>query len=141
MAAQLEQKTDLDLMTKVAIVEDSPTLRQYLAELIGGTPGHRCVCACASAEEALVKIPAAQPNVVLMDIHLPGESGIACTAQLRQKQTANASTLSNSKRYGNVRRKNCMLVDTIRTIWLLVPTFTGAFPNVTQFVLLGDALD
>lgn len=83
MAAQHEQKTDL--MTKVAIVEDSPTLRQYLVELIGGTPGHRCVCACASAEEALVKIPAADPNVVLMDIHLPGESGISCTAQLRQK--------------------------------------------------------
>jgi DNA-binding NarL/FixJ family response regulator len=83
MPAQHEQKTDL--MTKVAIVEDSPTLRQYLAELIGGTLGHRCVCACASAEEALVKIPAAEPNVVLMDIHLPGESGIACTAQLRQK--------------------------------------------------------
>jgi DNA-binding NarL/FixJ family response regulator len=83
MAAQLEQKTDL--MTKVAIVEDSPTLRQYLTELIGATPGHRCVCACASAEEALVKIPAAEPNVVLMDIHLPGESGISCTAQLRQK--------------------------------------------------------
>jgi DNA-binding NarL/FixJ family response regulator len=83
MAAQHEQKTDL--MTKVAIVEDSPTLRQYLAELIGGTPGHCCVCACASAEEALVKIPAADPNVVLMDIHLPGESGISCTAQLRQK--------------------------------------------------------
>ena len=61
--------------------------------------------------------------------------------RLRERQTANASTLSNSKRYGNVRRKNCMLVDTIRTIWLLVPTFTGAFPNVTQFVLLGDALD
>ena len=83
MAAQLEQKTDL--MTKVAIVEDSPTLRQYLADLIGAAPGHRCVCACASAEEALVKIPTADPNVVLMDIHLPGESGISCTAQLRQK--------------------------------------------------------
>jgi DNA-binding NarL/FixJ family response regulator len=83
MAAQHEQKTDL--MTKVAIVEDSPTLRQYLADLIGATPGHRCVCACASAEEALVKIPTADPNVVLMDIHLPGESGISCTAQLRQK--------------------------------------------------------
>jgi len=72
-------------MTKVAIVEDNATLRQYLAEFIGGTPGHRCVCACASAEEAFVKIPGAQPNVVLMDIHLPGESGIACTARLRQK--------------------------------------------------------
>ena len=84
MPAQLEQNTRQELMTKVAIVEDNPTLRQYLAELIGGTAGHRCVCACASAEEALAKIPAAQPNVVLMDIHLPGESGIACTARLRQ---------------------------------------------------------
>ena len=72
-------------MTKVAIVEDNATLRQYLAELIGGTPGHRCVCVCASAEEALVQIPAHRPDVVLMDIHLPGESGIACTARLREK--------------------------------------------------------
>ena len=72
-------------MTKVAIVEDNPTLRKYLGELIGHTPGHRCVCACGSAEEAVVEIPAHNPNVVLMDIHLPGESGIACTARLRDK--------------------------------------------------------
>jgi DNA-binding NarL/FixJ family response regulator len=85
MTAQLEQNIGHDLMTKVAIVEDNATLRQYLADFISGTPGHRCVCACASAEEALDQIPAARPNVVLMDIHLPGESGIACTAQLRQR--------------------------------------------------------
>lgn len=72
-------------MTKVAIVEDNATLRKYLAEMIGKTPGHRCVCACASAEEAVIEIPALKPNVVLMDIHLPGESGIACTARLREK--------------------------------------------------------
>ncbi len=71
--------------TKVAIVEDNSTFRQYLSELIAGTPGHRCVCACASAEDALEKIPAQQPDVVLMDIHLPGVSGIACTARLREK--------------------------------------------------------
>lgn len=71
--------------TKVAIVEDSNTLRQYLAELISATPGHICVCACASAEEAMVEIPSKGPDVVLMDIHLPGESGIACTARLREK--------------------------------------------------------
>jgi len=85
MRAQFAQNADQDLMTKVAIVEDNATLRQYLAEYIGGTPGHRCVCTCSSAEEALEKIPAARPNVVLMDIHLPGETGIACTARLRQK--------------------------------------------------------
>ncbi|MFO1488200.1 MAG: response regulator transcription factor [Verrucomicrobiota bacterium] len=73
------------MITKVAIVEDNATLRKYLAEMIGNTPGHRCICACASAEEAVVEIPAYKPNVVLMDIHLPGESGIACTARLREK--------------------------------------------------------
>jgi DNA-binding NarL/FixJ family response regulator len=72
-------------MTKVAIVEDSATLRKYLTELIGGTPEYACVCACGSTEEALVEIPKARPEVVLMDIHLPGESGIACTARLREK--------------------------------------------------------
>lgn len=72
-------------MTRVALVEDNTTLRKYLADLIGNTRGHKCVCACASAEEAVVEIPKHHPNVVLMDIHLPGESGIACTARLREK--------------------------------------------------------
>jgi DNA-binding NarL/FixJ family response regulator len=85
MSAQLTHSIGLDLITKVAIVEDNATLRKYLAEVVGNTPGHRCVCACASAEEAVVEIPAHKPNVVLMDIHLPGESGIACTARLREK--------------------------------------------------------
>src|SRR5580765_5483753 len=76
---------ELNVMTKVAIVEDNTTLRRYLAELIGATPGHSCVSACASAEEALLEIPRNHPDVVLMDIHLPGESGIACTARLREK--------------------------------------------------------
>ena len=71
-------------MTKVAIVEDNATLRQYLAEFVGGTPGHKCVGTCGSAEEAILKLPTFKPDVVLMDIHLPGESGIACTARLRE---------------------------------------------------------
>lgn len=72
-------------MTKVAVVEDNPTLRQYLAELISNTADYRCVCTCGSAEEAILKIPEVRPDVVLMDIHLPGESGIAATAYLREK--------------------------------------------------------
>jgi len=85
MSAQLAHSNGPDLITKVAIVDDNATLRKYLAEMINNAPGHRCVCACASAEEAVVEIPAQLPNVVLMDIHLPGESGIACTARLREK--------------------------------------------------------
>lgn len=75
----------VDVTTKIAIVEDNATLRQYLSDYIASTAGYRCVCACGSAEEALIKIPPLKPDVVLMDIHLPGESGIACTARLREK--------------------------------------------------------
>ena len=87
MPAPLLTSVDINsrLLTKVAIVEDNATLRQYLAGLIGATPGHKCACACASAEEALTEIPKHKPDVVLMDIHLPGASGIACTARLRER--------------------------------------------------------
>ena len=68
--------------TKIGIVEDNGSLRKTLASLIDSTPGFRCVCASGSAEDALVDIPKHRPDVVLMDIHLPGESGIACTARL-----------------------------------------------------------
>lgn len=69
-------------MTRIAIVEDNETMRQTLVKFIGGAAGCKCVSVCASAEEALEKLPAAKPDVVLMDIHMPGQSGIACTAQL-----------------------------------------------------------
>src|SRR6185312_2826920 len=72
-------------MTTVAIVEDNATIRNTFRQWIDAAPGFRCVCACASAEQALVDIPNHKPDVVLMDIHLPGETGIACTAQLKEK--------------------------------------------------------
>src|SRR5215475_1967271 len=72
-------------MNTIAIVEDNPTIRNTFRHWIDAAPEFRCVCACGSAEEALVKIPPLKPDVVLMDIHLPGESGIVCTARLREK--------------------------------------------------------
>ncbi len=71
-----------EVMTRIAIVEDNETMRQTLVKLIEGAPGCKCVCVCASAEEALEQLPAAKPDVALMDIHMPGQTGIACTAQL-----------------------------------------------------------
>jgi DNA-binding NarL/FixJ family response regulator len=69
-------------MTTVAIIEDNHTVRTMLGELIDNAPGYRCVCACSSSKEALAEVPKVRPDVVLMDIHLPDESGIACTARL-----------------------------------------------------------
>ncbi len=72
-------------MTTVAIVEDNATIRNTFRQWIEAAPDFSCVCACASAEQALAEIPRLKPDVVLMDIHLPGESGIACTARLKEK--------------------------------------------------------
>jgi DNA-binding NarL/FixJ family response regulator len=71
-------------LTRVAIVEDAAAVRVNLARLIDAATGFSCVCACGSAEEALRRIPMAEPDVVLMDINLPRISGIECTAQLRR---------------------------------------------------------
>lgn len=69
----------------VALVEDHASVREGLSVLLGGSPGFRCVCACRTAEEALQRIPAAAPDVVLMDINLPRSSGIECTRVLKER--------------------------------------------------------
>jgi len=71
-------------MTRIAIVEDNKVIRESLVEFVQADPECRCVCACATAEEALAAIPQHQPEIVLMDIQLPNLSGIDCTAQLKR---------------------------------------------------------
>lgn len=71
-------------MTTIAIVEDNKVIRESLMEFVQTDPECRCVCACATGEEALKVIPKHQPDIVLMDIQLPNMSGIECTAQLKQ---------------------------------------------------------
>jgi DNA-binding NarL/FixJ family response regulator len=72
----------------VAIVEDDPQLRDQLVEILGTAPDLRCVAAFATGEEAVKQIPAQNPDVVLMDIKLPGMSGIQCVAQLKRLNPA-----------------------------------------------------
>ncbi len=70
---------------KVSIVEDDRGTRETLTELVGRAPALRCVGAHPNGEEALRDIPGEQPDVVLMDINLPGMSGIECVARLRER--------------------------------------------------------
>jgi DNA-binding NarL/FixJ family response regulator len=71
-------------MTRIAIIEDNKIIRESLVEFVQADPECRCVCACATAEEALTAIPRHQPEIVLMDIQLPNLSGIECTARLKR---------------------------------------------------------
>lgn len=67
----------------VAIVEDQRPLREGLARLIDGTPGFRVVGSYGSMEAALEGVGDTRPDVVLLDIELPGISGIEGVARLR----------------------------------------------------------
>jgi DNA-binding NarL/FixJ family response regulator len=68
---------------RVSIVEDDAGVRESLSSLIAGARGFACLGAYSSGEDALREIPAARPDVVLMDIHLPLMSGIECVRQLK----------------------------------------------------------
>lgn len=67
---------------RVALVEDNAKLRKSLGTLLNSTADLECVEACADGEQALQQLPSVGPDIVLMDIHLPGMSGIECVARL-----------------------------------------------------------
>ena len=71
-------------MTKIAIVEDSKATREGLERIVNLSPDYKCVCACTTAEVALRLLPQHQPEIVLMDIQLPGMSGIECVSRLKE---------------------------------------------------------
>lgn len=72
---------------RISLVEDDADVRQSLALLLNGSAGFQCVSSHRSTEEALVGIPAAKPQVVLVDINLPGQTGIECVRQLKAQHS------------------------------------------------------
>jgi DNA-binding NarL/FixJ family response regulator len=69
----------------VGIVEDDRGTREGLAALIGGTQGFRCAGTYASVEDAMQGMVDAIPDVLLLDIHLPGLTGSEGVRPLREK--------------------------------------------------------
>jgi DNA-binding NarL/FixJ family response regulator len=69
---------------RVAIVEDDEWLRTSLVTEISRAAGFQCLGSFRSAELALKSIPTLNPDVVLMDINLPGMDGVQCVRQLKE---------------------------------------------------------
>jgi DNA-binding NarL/FixJ family response regulator len=68
----------------VAIVEDDAGIREMLTRVVQRAPGLEFVASVENGEAALERFPALAPNVVVMDIQLPGMSGIECTRALKK---------------------------------------------------------
>ncbi|MES2658849.1 MAG: response regulator transcription factor [Verrucomicrobiota bacterium] len=69
----------------VAFVEDTSALRGELQNVFAGVGHIRCVAACANGEQALEQLPMLKPQVVFMDINLPGMDGTECVRQLVER--------------------------------------------------------
>jgi DNA-binding NarL/FixJ family response regulator len=68
----------------ISIVEDNEQLRATLARLLNRAEGFECISQYANAEAALEGLPKDRPQVVLMDINLPGINGVECVRNLKK---------------------------------------------------------
>lgn len=73
---------------KVALFEDNPLLRESLFQLINGSEGFFCTGAFPDCSDLNRKIESSQPDVILMDIDLPGMNGIEAVKQINLKYPA-----------------------------------------------------
>lgn len=72
-------------MIRVAIFEDNRSLREGLAAMIGGTPGFECVGAFPNCNNLLKNVSQAKPDVILMDIEMPGLNGIEAVGIIKEE--------------------------------------------------------
>jgi DNA-binding NarL/FixJ family response regulator len=75
--------TDRAAPIRVSVVEDDARVRGSFSRLVDRADGFSCVSQHSSAEEALDELPLVRPDVVLMDINLPGINGVECVRKLK----------------------------------------------------------
>jgi DNA-binding NarL/FixJ family response regulator len=80
--APVGRVTERTAVIEVAIIEDDAAIREGLGQLIDAEPGMRCRQRHGSMEEALEHRPLATPDVILLDIHLPGMLGSVGVGEL-----------------------------------------------------------
>jgi DNA-binding NarL/FixJ family response regulator len=76
--------SDLSMKKNVVVVEDNPGLQTQLLKVLESASDIKCLGAFTSGEEAVPFILKKNPEVVLMDIKLPGKSGIQCVAEIKK---------------------------------------------------------
>ena len=129
------------MQIKVAIVDDDAGIRDSLSTLIQRAPGFKLMGEYANGETALKEIPKLLPDVVLMDINLPGMKGYECVRQLKAAHPAvqflmltvyeDSDSLFNSLRAGASgyllkRTASARLLEAIRDV------FEGGSPMSPQ---------
>ena len=78
----------------ILIVEDSPTVREFLTQALGAVPGFRIVGTAKDGESALKMLEREKPDIITMDVNLPGIDGFETTRRIMETRP-----LSKEKRW------------------------------------------
>jgi len=73
------------MIIKLAIVEDLDEVREGLLQFLSLNPEFKVLDTFKTAEEAIYDLPALKPDIVIMDINLPGINGIDCIREVKNK--------------------------------------------------------
>jgi DNA-binding NarL/FixJ family response regulator len=85
MSKSLASQSEKNNVIRVSIVEDDTAVREILKDWMGRATGFKFISGFACAEDGLAELPRQKPDVVLMDIKLPGISGVECVRQLKPR--------------------------------------------------------
>lgn len=89
-------------MINVFVVEDSRVTLDYLVHLLESDPGIRVAGTAADGEEALAKVDGSRPDVILMDIHLPGIDGFETTRRIMSSSPVPIVIITASTNFNQV---------------------------------------
>ena len=93
------------MTVRVLVVDDQEPFRLAAAAVVAATDGFQVVGSAASGEASLVAVDELRPDLVLMDIHLPGIDGVESTQQIRKRQPGvRVLLLSTHDRYDDAGR-------------------------------------
>jgi DNA-binding NarL/FixJ family response regulator len=90
-------RPDQQMAIRIYIVEDHRAMREMLADFLGRLPDLELCGMAGSGEEALLALPAAKPSVVLVDLSLPGLSGLDLIEEIRARSDCAAIVLSGHR--------------------------------------------
>jgi DNA-binding NarL/FixJ family response regulator len=91
-------------VTTVLIVDDHPIVRDGLRTVLGAEPDIEVVGECGRGDEAVLAAAALRPDVVLMDLRLPGMDGVEATARITSAGTAAVLVLTTYDSDGDILR-------------------------------------
>ena len=68
---------------QVALIEDKDDIREAIRALINGSYGFKCIHTYSNGIDAIKELPGLMPDVVMVDINMPGMTGIECVKKLK----------------------------------------------------------